>query len=77
MCTVSNGHYNVVCKLPAEVELENYVLKKLSAYLCKDMDTAREGIAKMRVKANKEREKLNQGGRAVEQIELANESAVI
>lgn len=77
VCTVSNGHYNVVCKLPAEVELENYALKKLSAYLCKDMDKAREAIAKMRIKANEEREKLNQGGRAVEQIELANESAVI
>ena len=77
VCTVSNGHYNVVCKLPAEVELENYALKKLGAYLCKDMDKAREGIAKMRIKANEEREKLNQGGRTVEQIELVNEAAVI
>ena len=77
VCTVSNGHYNVVCKLPAEVELENYALKKLSTYLCKDMDTAREGVAKMRIKANEEREKLNQGSRAVEQIELVNEATVI
>jgi hypothetical protein len=41
------------------------------------MDKAREGIAKMRIKANEEREKLNQGGRTVEQIELVNEAAVI
>jgi hypothetical protein len=59
--------------LPAEVELENYALKKLGAYLCKDMDKAREGIAKMRIKANEEREKLNQGGHTIEQIESVNQ----
>lgn len=77
VCTVSNGQYNVVCKLPAEVEIENYVLKKLGSYLCKDMDLAREKIAKMRIKANEERERLNQGGRALEQIELVNETTEI
>jgi hypothetical protein len=63
--------------LPAEVELENYVLKKLSAYLCKDIDQAREGVAKIRIKANEERKKLNQGGRTIEQIEPAGEITVI
>ena len=77
VCTVSNGQYNVVCKLPAEVELENYVLKKLSDQLCKDMDKAREGVAKMRIKANEERERLNQSYRDVKQIELANETTAI
>ncbi len=73
VCTVSNGQYNVVCKLPAEVELENYVLKKLGTYLCEDMDLAREKIAKMRTKADELREKLSQSSRTVEQIEHVNE----
>ena len=73
VCTISNGQYNVVCKLPAEVELENYALKSLSINLCKDIDTARESIGKMRIKANEEREKQNQGGRAEEQIESVNQ----
>jgi hypothetical protein len=37
------------------------------------MDKAREGIAKMRIKANEEREKLNQGGHTIEQIESVNQ----
>jgi hypothetical protein len=59
--------------LPAEVELENYALKRLSINLCKDMDKAREGIAKMRIKANEEREKLNQSGHSIEQIKSVNQ----
>lgn len=77
VCTISNGQYNVVCKLPAEVELENYVLKRLSVNLCQDMDLARESISKMRIKANEAREKLNQDGCSVEQIELVDETNAI
>jgi len=77
VCTISNGQYNVVCKLPAEVELENYALKKLSDHLCKDIDLAREQIAKMRIKRDEAREKLNQTSRTGEQIEPVHETTVI
>lgn len=73
VCTISNGQYNVVCKLPAEVEFENYALKSLSINLCKDIDAARESIGKMRIKANEAREKLNQSGHIIEQIESVNQ----
>ena len=77
VCTISNGQYNVVCKLPAEVELENYVLKRLSVNLCQDIDLARQQIAKMRIKRDEAREKLNHAGRVVEQIESVDKSTVI
>ena len=73
VCTISNGQYNVVCKLPAEVEFENYALKRLSINLCQDMDLARESIAKMRIKRDEAREKLNHAGSVVEQIESVNQ----
>jgi hypothetical protein len=73
VCTISNGQYNVICKLPAEVELENYALKSLSINLCKDIDAARESIGKMRIKANEARKKLNQSGHTEEQIESVNQ----
>lgn len=74
VCTVSNGQYNVVCKLPAEVELENFILKRLSINLCKDIDLARENITKMRIKANAEREKFNHASHTIAQIELVDET---
>jgi hypothetical protein len=45
--------YHVVGKLPAVTELETYLVKYLSKYLCEDIDVARQGINKFVIEAEK------------------------
>ena len=47
--------YHVIGKLPAVTELETYLVKYLSKYLCDDMDIARQGINKFVIEADKKR----------------------
>jgi hypothetical protein len=47
--------YHVVGKLPAVTELETYLVKYLSKYLCEDVDVARQGINKFVIEAEKKR----------------------
>jgi hypothetical protein len=50
-----DNKYHVVGQLPAETELENYLVKHLSKYLCNDMEIARQGVAKLEAEAEKRR----------------------
>lgn len=61
VCTMTHGAYNVVCKLPAETELEHYILKKLSAKLCKDIDVVRPSIKALRARADELRDQIRAG----------------
>lgn len=51
----SDGEYRVIGKLPAEVDLENAAIKAFSKHLCKDIDAARAGVAKVVTEAQKQR----------------------
>lgn len=56
ICSVSaNGQYNVLGKLPAEVTFEHYAIRFFSKHLCKDIDQARTGVAKVVTEAQKRR----------------------
>lgn len=70
VCTQVNGSYNVVCKLPAETELENFVLKKLATNLCKDIDQVRPKIKALRAKADELRDKLRAGEATLDDLGL-------
>jgi len=50
---VCHQQYHVVGKLPAVTELETYLVKYLSKYLCEDIDVARQGIKKFVIEAEK------------------------
>jgi len=52
---VCHQQYHVVGKLPAVTELETYLVKYLSKYLCEDIDVARQGINKFVIEAEKKR----------------------
>lgn len=56
ICSISNGKYNVIGKLPADLDLENLAIKYFSKYLCKDLEVAKEGIASVISEAKKNRE---------------------
>ncbi|MDP3121305.1 hypothetical protein [Polynucleobacter sp.] len=70
VCTQVNGSYNVVCKLPAETELENFVLKKLATNLCKDIDQVRPKIKALRARADELRDKLRAGEATLDDLGL-------
>lgn len=70
VCTQVNGGYNVVCKLPAETELENFVLKKLATSLCKDIDQVRPIIKALRARADELRDKLWAGETTLDDLGL-------
>jgi hypothetical protein len=70
VCTQVNGSYNVVCKLPAETELENFVLKKLATNFCKDIDQVRPKIKALRAKADELRDKLRTGEATLDDLGL-------
>ena len=53
---MSNGKYNVIGKLPADLALENLAIKYFSKYLCKDFEVAKEGIASVIAEAKAKRE---------------------
>lgn len=44
ICVQRGGKYHVLSKLPAEPDLEDYCLARMSDYLCKDIDRARAGV---------------------------------
>jgi hypothetical protein len=50
---VCHQQYHVVGKLPAVTELETYLVKYLSKYLCEDIDVARQGINKFALRQKK------------------------
>jgi hypothetical protein len=56
ICSMSNGKYNVIGKLPADLALENLAIKYFSKYLCKDFEVAKEGIASVIAEAKAKRE---------------------
>jgi hypothetical protein len=70
VCTQVNGSYNVVCKLPAETELENFVLKKLATNLCQDIDQVRPKIKALRARADELRDKLRAGEATLDDLGL-------
>ncbi len=70
VCTQVNGSYNVVCKLPAETELENFVLKKLATNLCKDIDQVRPKIKALRARADELRDKIRSGEATLDDLGL-------
>jgi hypothetical protein len=70
VCTQVNGSYNVVCKLPAETELENFVLKKLATNLCKDIDQVRPKIKALRARADELRDKIRAGEATLDDLGL-------
>ena len=72
VCTQVNGSYNVVCKLPAETELENFVLKKLATNLCKDIDQVKPKIKALRARADELRDKLRSGEVTLDDLGLGS-----
>lgn len=70
VCTKVNGSYNVVCKLPAETELENFILKKLAINLCKDIDQVRPKIKALRAWADELRDKIRTGEATLDDLGL-------
>ena len=56
ICAMSNGKYNVIGKLPADLALENLAIKYFSKYLCEDFEVAKKGIASLITQAKKRRE---------------------
>ena len=51
--------YHVIGKMPAKTELENYLVKYLSRYLCDDIELARKGIGRLVIEAEKKRAVLD------------------
>ncbi len=70
VCTQVNGSYNVVCKLPAETDLENFVLKKLATNLCKDIDQVKPKIKALQARADEIRDKLRVGETTLDDLGL-------
>ena len=60
----------MVCKLPAETELENFVLKKLATNLCKDIDQVRPKIKALRARADELRDKIRAGEATLDDLGL-------
>lgn len=51
-----DNKYNVIGKLPADQALEDIAIKYFAKYLCKDIESARKGVASVVASAQKKRE---------------------
>lgn len=55
ICSLVDGQYRVIGKLPADVALENLAVKHFAKYLCKDIEKARQGVATIVAESKKKR----------------------
>jgi hypothetical protein len=61
ICCHVGSEYRVVGKLPAELDVENYAIRKFSTMIAADIDTARTNVAKFVALANEKKQERIEG----------------